>query len=360
MISELEISGFKGIAVEVKDLKRVNLIGGKNNSGKTSLLEALFLSMDWGNAEMLSRHLTWRGMGAFIGSPESAWYPAFTDFDPKNKIQVNTRDVQGGRRQFSVQVIDSPNAPAQMRKAAELSVAAASTQAVPSPGLPSLRVLCSVSSKPIFDARIYVSTGVPPFLTQTRVNEQKAPSAAYAIARARNTPQEDAASFGKLDEARKTKDLVEALRILDANLEGLSVIPVGNVAHIYADVKGMEKKIPVNLMGDGVARLVSILLQIANVAGGYVLVDEIDNGFHYAVMPDIWKVLYRACKEFRVQMFATTHSYECLAAYATALGEEAPSDYCYVRLDVREKKTQATFYDAQKLRNAIDGGWEVR
>lgn len=44
MITSLHIKNFRGFEdLEVKGLKRVNLFAGRNNSGKTSLLEAVFL-----------------------------------------------------------------------------------------------------------------------------------------------------------------------------------------------------------------------------------------------------------------------------------------------------------------------------
>ena len=53
MLKRLQIRNFRGFnALEIDQLSGINLIAGKNNSGKTSLLEAIFLLAGGGNAQM--------------------------------------------------------------------------------------------------------------------------------------------------------------------------------------------------------------------------------------------------------------------------------------------------------------------
>ena len=44
MIQDIKIENFRGItSLEIQDFKKINIFVGKNNCGKTSVLEALFL-----------------------------------------------------------------------------------------------------------------------------------------------------------------------------------------------------------------------------------------------------------------------------------------------------------------------------
>jgi hypothetical protein len=356
MLSEYSISGFKGLKVESKDLKRLNLIGGMNNTGKTSLLEALFLSMDWGNADMLSRHLVFRGMAGYVSNPESAWYPAFANFDPKTKIQIATREVQGPRRQYTMQVIDEPWSKRQ--SAAALTNNTVRTQR--RPGQKSLRVTVVAGSRTIYDATIGFTNGVPPFDLRPKISEEPAPAAAFIISRTRSSPHESATIFGDLDQKRQTEGIVEVVKKMFPEVISLSVLPIGNQSHLFADVRGLDRKVPINLLGDGLNQVIHIMLQVARAEGGFLLVDEIEAGFHYSLMPMVWRAVYDICKVFKVQLFATTHSYECVAAFAS-LQEIAKDDYTFTRLNKTEKgETSTTTYTAESLRNAIEGGWEVR
>jgi hypothetical protein len=359
MINELEIQGYKGLkSVTLKGLRRLTLLGGRNNAGKTSVLEAFFLSRDWGNPEMLTRHLQWRGVEAYIANSDS-WAPSFTNFELRNnKIQVRTRDSEGDRTTFTAQVIDAPTRTVltSVAPAGNMPVA----QNIRAPGEPSLRVSFSEGSRPVFEGVVSVAQGVPPYvLTPSRL-EKKSDPVHLVLARTRTPATEEAMHFGKLDAEKRTDQLVSLLKVLEPRLNGLSVIATGPQPQVHADVEGIPRKIPVNLLGDGISRLLSMLVHMSNVAGGYLLVDEVENAFHHSTMPKIWQALYLMCKSQKCQLIATTHSYECLTAFASSLTEVAGDDFSYVRLDRTNLDVEAVTYDAAKLKNATEEGFEVR
>jgi len=359
MITELEIQGYKGLKnVTLKGLKRMTLLGGRNNSGKTSVLEAFFLSRDWGNAEMLTRHLRWRGVEVFQTNSESAWAPAFTNFELKgSKIQIRTRDPQGDRATFTAQVIDAPTRNPPQPSVLQIGGTA---QNIRAPGEPALRLTFLLGSRPVYEAQITINQGVPSYLLVPSRLDATAPPVSFVLARQRTPASEDAANFGKLDTEKRTEEIVSLVKIIDPKLVGLSVVPVGPISQIYADVADIPKKIPVNLLGDGITRLLSMLLHIANIPGGYLLVDEVENAFHHAAMPQIWQALYAICKSQKCQLIATTHSYECVSAFASSLKEVAGEEFSYIRLDRKDGNVESITYDSDELQNATEAGWEVR
>ena len=90
MITKLVIDGFKGFEhIEVPRLSRINLLGGRNNVGKTSILEALFMFHDRLNPNLILRQFARRGVGVIPFYPESMWAPIFFDYDLTRRISID-------------------------------------------------------------------------------------------------------------------------------------------------------------------------------------------------------------------------------------------------------------------------------
>src|SRR5262249_53765811 len=100
---------------------------------------------------------------------------------------------------------------------------------------------------------------------------------------------EDVNRFAELDIKRKVDRVVSFLRVIEPQLIGLTLTMSAQRPTIYADIPGMDRKIPVGLLGDGMNRLLSIILAIATANGGIVLIDEIDAGIHRSVLPKVWE-----------------------------------------------------------------------
>src|SRR5215470_910197 len=93
MLQDLHIRGFKGFRdLQLTDLSRVTLVGGKNNVGKTSLLEAIFLFYDTADPAIFFRHLGWRGIDTALTDAETLFSPVFTDFNMENTISFELKD----------------------------------------------------------------------------------------------------------------------------------------------------------------------------------------------------------------------------------------------------------------------------
>jgi len=72
-------------------------------------------------------------------------------------------------------------------------------------------------------------------------------------------------------------------------------------------------------MGDGLNRIFGLTLALVRSAGGVVLVDEIENGLHYSIQEDVWRAILRLSAQLDVQLFATTHSWDTITAFARAV-----------------------------------------
>ena len=126
----------------------------------------------------------------------------------------------------------------------------------------------------------------------------------------------------------------------------------------------MGALLPIALMGDGANRLLDLALAFLPARNGIILVDEIENGIHHSRLESVWKYLDQMSRRFNVQVFATTHSRECIAAAVKAFdASESMRDLNYIRLQ-RDKKTgqcrSIQFDDTESLKFAMSYPMEVR
>ncbi len=86
---------------------------------------------------------------------------------------------------------------------------------------------------------------------------------------------------------------------------------------LKAKIEGLDFAVPLESFGGGVLRDFGIILS----KDGVLLIDEFENGLHYSVQPEIWKLILTLAKRLNVQVFATTHSWDCIEAFKEATGE---------------------------------------
>lgn len=114
-------------------------------------------------------------------------------------------------------------------------------------------------------------------------------------------------------------------------------------------------------MGEGAAHILSIALSLSRASGGFMLIDEIDTGLHYRVLTDVWRAVMATAVRLNVQVFATTHSLDCIRSFAEALNlAEDDSVGALFRLQRRGKNIKAARYDAENIIFAIEQEIEIR
>ena len=106
--------------------------------------------------------------------------------------------------------------------------------------------------------------------------------------------------------------------------------------------------------------MLGFALSMEQASGGMMLIDEIENGMHYRVQEEMFSLLLRLAKAFDVQIFATTHSRECIIAAHQALNRDGHREFAYYRLDSRGKEVKAVSYDVEMLDTSIEFGMGIR
>ncbi len=122
----------------------------------------------------------------------------------------------------------------------------------------------------------------------------------------------------------------------------------------------MGRLIPLPLMGEGLTHITSLILHISNAPEGVVIIDEIENGIHHSIFELIWEAINKVSQKFKTQIFATTHSMECIKAAHEAFKDEEIYDFALHRIEKIKEKIEVNSYDRETLESAIDIDLEVR
>jgi len=156
-------------------------------------------------------------------------------------------------------------------------------------------------------------------------------------------------------------EVVRALQIISQDIQAVSMIGSGGQRPRTAIVKssGCDHPIPLRSFGDGVNRLFGLILSLVCAKGGVLLVDEIENGLHHSVLVDVWRTLFRLARETGVQVFATSHSWDCIEAFQKAANEDAGTGVL-VRLARKGVNVIPTVLRDQELQIVARDGIEVR
>jgi AAA15 family ATPase/GTPase len=357
MITGLDIKGFKKfVHLSIHQLSRVNLVGGRNNIGKTSLLEAIFLFFDRMNPHMVTNQFARRGVSILPLEPETLWAPVFFNYEIKHGISIS---VTYGKITEKMDITYNPNYLPALVRANKAAASGRQLQIkTDQKPMPSYALDIVYKTNGIKGAS-HLTVGVEGLGLQVEKMKATKMQATIIPSRYISPPNEDAERYGKLDVAGEENDILEFLRIIEPNLKGLSSVTMGNISMVHGDI-GLQRKIPVPYMGEGVAKLLSIILAIANTKGGIVLIDEFENGLHYSVMQKVWEGIGKAAKKYDCQVIATTHSYECLDAAYKGFSGDLKEDFTYLRLDSSNDETKAKIFDYDMLKVAIESNMEVR
>ncbi|MFA0734027.1 MAG: hypothetical protein OGMRLDGQ_000527 [Candidatus Fervidibacter sp.] len=360
--------------LKLEGLARFNLFIGRNNVGKTALLEALFIHAGAYNPELTLRVSAFRGIETvpvgWGGYQEAPWDWLFHNFDTYKPIVLESRDEKGEKRTITLRQVREPNELSEIiqslmqRQNGGQPLPQTVSGMLPEPTKPPvvssefakvLELRCEEDGKTSKHHLVITPQGItmrlpppPPFFT------------IFQSARIGTSTVERAKRFGLLQIIGKKELLLEALRVIEPRLKDVTEI-YGDQPLLYGALEGMERPFPLQLMGEGMVRLTDLILNIAGAPNGVVLVDEIETGFHYSVLPKVWQAIARVAREMNTQVFATTHSRECLIAAHQAFSESEIYDFRLFRLEFDlEGEIRVVAFDQEDLEAVVEQDWEVR
>ncbi len=353
LLKRIELYEFRRFSKYVVDgLSRVNLLVGSNNCGKTSILESQWLLAARGAPWALYNATNHRGELTVVeGEPRpvedvSHWF--------------HGHEFSTGRH-FTIRAIGHDAAGAEMQR----SLAAHIVHDKQRPQVWFLKLLYGASS-PKED-----SSSKIPVSRQGAVREQ-APSVGFDSPKAAFVRPYaiEADNLGQMWD-RAVLDGVEgdvttALRIIEPRISSLvfltrmTDVPRNRRSGVVARYEGEKRPLPFGSEGDGMYRLLELALSMVQSSQGVLLVDEVDSGLHYSLLGDVWRFVVEAARRFDVQVFATTHSYDCIRGLAW-LCENHPDLGKDVALHKIEPRLEESIpFDAEQILIAFDQRIEVR
>lgn len=316
-IKNIEIKDFKCFDdFKAEGFARVNLIGGKNNVGKTALMEACYINSASVNLKTfiftlqgikfmrenlnLLLHNTRDDTKAFIEQSDKIYVKTNIN---TSSFKINDRE---GVKKYRFKFTDAP--------LVEVNVNEFS-----------------------FDMADTESFGIN-FIDN------------FGLA---NHEIRFAYSYAQKKDAEKYIDSI--LNNFDSNINAFKVIEE------IPQCKVNEKYLPITELGDGVRHLVSIVTKCYASENGKLFIDEIDNGIHYTALDGIWEIILKLSKDLNVQVFATTHSKECIESYARVAKKLKEEDITYIILSkLKNGSIDAGVYDKKMLINTLEQDHEVR
>ena len=315
MLKSFYIENFRCFRqLNIEPLERINLIAGQNNVGKTSLLEAILVFNRYQDTSILleiNKARDAKGIGLF--REQEAFRLFFFNQDISTLITLKAAD---NNIQSSVKIHFLNNK-------------------------------YKIESNNIKDS-----------IESSKINLNNDNFSINNYIYSSSKFDNSAELFSNLELIGKQEEVVTSLRILEPRIKRLTILLINHQPIIYGDI-GMTQLIPLPLMGEGVGRLLSIILAIANTKRKIILIDEIENGFHYSVLTDVWQAIADAARRFDVQIFATTHSRECILAAHQAFKNGNKYDFRYHRLERVNNEIKAITYDRETLDYSDEMNWEV-
>ena len=358
MLKSLKIENFRCFpSFEMGQLGRLNLIVGTNNSGKTSILEAvqlLFNSSFTFDFEILGEIIT--GRSEYVINDEyqdrnlvvrHLFYNHQISID--SKFTISGRSFGGNQAELIVSIKNIKTFTTTTDQESLFlcvkhlidSMAVETPFKLSSEGMLSLKILQSATNN----------------LNHSKSNIQFVNSSSLTTEKALNlfedtvlTPEEDL--------------VIQALQIIEPRIKRIAPLIGKNGykgTHGSFIVQTSEnQRIPIGSMGDGMWRMLGLALAIVNAKDGVLLVDEIDTGLHFTVMSDMWKMIWETAKRLNVQVFATTHSNDCWTSLADIANAENPSEDGITIHRVEKGKQNSIVFTERQIAIAAERHIEVR
>lgn len=311
MIEQVTVNNFRCFAdLKVSDLKRINILVGRNSSGKSAFIESLFLSSASTAPTLVFTMRAIRRIGGAIQVPADShayrnlWEDLFYDFDTHRKIFIQARGSGGIQRSLGIHFKESSQQELVFGKDAPTTV-----------GFPQVVFNWRRGNgKEIVIKPVVTTTG----LQLGTIAVDHFPMIWFTPGSG-DTAEETARRFSTLSRRNHIEPIIAAMKAEFEFIESFSIEFLAGIPMVFASIKGQSAKLPLGLVSDGVNRLLAILVGIAYYAGGVVLIDQLEDGIYYERFPSIWKTLHSFSGRYKTQLFISTHSSECVKGAREAI-----------------------------------------
>ena len=374
-LPSLKIEGFRGIgSLEINDLGRVTLLAGKNGVGKTTVLEAIRIFASRGSSHTILNLLDTREEIS-LGEDEDGdtvllpdFSSLFHNFSPDDEVGMPS----------PIQISTSlPNRHSVSLKLTKAKGERDQGERDGDPAIDGFRlnsILVSIDEHqrtlPVGPFARY--RGVRRFSTRARTlrNPEGWPQSIALQSLGPGLPGNDriAELWDDVALTKAEEFMIDALRLVKGpELERLAVVgdpsrlfePRNRGRRVVVKLKSVSHPVPLKRLGDGAQRLLGIALALTNCQDGILLIDEVENGIHYSVLPKLWNMIFQAAQKGNIQVIAATHGKDCIESFARC-ANATDEVGALVRLEDGEDGPYSVHYSEEDLEVAAEQRIEVR
>ena len=323
MLNSIHIQGFKGFKdTKIEGLRKVNLILGGQNVGKTSLLEAVYLGVHpKGEVNMVS------DIFRSFEKSDSARYYEYLYREGEINIIIDVESEINNKKLVSRTTTDRSNLKGKYPYVEDLNF-----------------------SHSFNMARGVVSDELHQYAYEENV---------LTISINQNSQESQVQLIGKVIGARKKKNLIKILSEIEKRIEDVEVISPDGDLRVYIGLKNELTLFPLTLLGHGFSRLLNLYSNLIVTYASLVLIDEIENGIHYTALPVMFKGIKEITEKDDIQSIITTHSWECIRA-ACEVYEDKPEDFQCIRLERDGDNIKAVCIPGEQMLQMMNEDMEVR
>lgn len=359
MLNSLLINNYKNIRhLKIPKLKRVNLVWGKNNVGKSTLLEALSIYAANGRVGQLYDILKQRGedlnafhfnVGITADDELNSFLPLVSDHDrviletgdgiqvgenDRNKVSIKLMKVSlirktKNNKTVTIRVLSPVDAPEEENTISNHLALLLTNHAR------KLSYEVSLNGQGVQNVDLFDPDTLPinvPFKFISSKGEQQ-------------TTLDKLWSSVSMSENEEY--VIKALQIIEPRIKRFNILTSDNVAKERGTVpfvllEGESNRVRLGSMGDGINRILAIILSLINCKGGMFLLDEFENGLHHSVQSKLWDVIFELAELLDIQVFVTTHSNDSINSFAhSSVGKDGLA----IRLDANGNDLHAQLYE---------------
>jgi AAA15 family ATPase/GTPase len=371
LLDSLEISNFRAFDhLKIEKLGRVNLIVGENSVGKTALLEAIRIYVERGTSDIIETILNERREFSFSFLKASArngkTNPTTSQLANSAKNLFYGRpELKKGLAPIKIGLANSPHKSVSIEPTTYainrdksglerlVEIEGDTTRLAAKSGLglaiqfEDTRILLRPNAVIGFPA----DGGVEAY--DDSFSHQYISSHGLAISRMKQLW--DAINLSNLED-----DVNEALRIISDQIERVGFVETQQQPVPIIKLRDKDSPLSLYSLGDGLDRIFGIVLSLVNAQDSILLIDEIESGLHHSVQLELWKVIFKLAHRLNVQVFATTHSWDCIVAFQEAAEQDENEEAMLIRLDRKDGRIVVTLYDERLLEMATRIGMDIR
>jgi hypothetical protein len=323
----------------------VNLIAGKNNVGKTSLLEAVAIWASGGHPKELFRILDQREHP----TSDAELRKSFLGLFPELPCSIGSDPVP-------VVQIDSPAVAPDISLRPLWSDFRRDAQSKLDPSFSIRRLANGFAYDLSMDAKKGFYAG------QLEDNDRVAETMQKCLwgIDSNSEPRMLRKLWDGIAARPAEQLVVDALRLIEPRLARVTMPSDWSSSTPLIRLENETELAPISRFGDGMKKLFEIALVLAHSQGGILLLDEIENGLHYSVLQKLWEFLFEASRKLGVTVFATTHSYDVIAAFSKVALVDKDTLGVLTRFDRRKSGIVPVQFTEEQAVFAFDEGLEVR